>query len=93
VKSKFYTIENSVELGFFEPLCQLRIDLLESAQWKGPGADSEEKREPVSDVDTAAVDSLKRLTPTGRLEKRTFSSNLQKAADFFEENRNTRVLF
>jgi len=31
--------------------------------WKGPGADSEEKREPVSDIDTAATDSLKMLDP------------------------------
>src|SRR5215472_6103658 len=31
--------------------------------WKGLGADSEEKREPVSDVDTAAADSLKVLDP------------------------------
>ena len=30
---------------------------------EGPGADSEEKREPVSDIDTAAVDSLKVLDP------------------------------
>jgi hypothetical protein len=29
----------------------------------GPGADSEEKREPASDVDTAVVDSLKALDP------------------------------
>ena len=29
--------------------------------WKGLGADSEEKHEPVSDVDTVAVDSLKAL--------------------------------
>jgi len=29
--------------------------------WKGPGADSEEKRESVSDIDTAVVDSLKVL--------------------------------
>jgi hypothetical protein len=29
--------------------------------WKGLGADSEEKREPVSDIDTAAADSLKVL--------------------------------
>ena len=36
-----------------------------------PGADSEEKREPVGDIDTAAVDSLKVLDPNGRLEKRT----------------------
>jgi ABC transporter substrate binding protein len=30
---------------------------------KGLGADSEEKREPVRDIDTAAVDSLKALDP------------------------------
>jgi uncharacterized glyoxalase superfamily metalloenzyme YdcJ len=30
---------------------------------KGLGADSEEKREPVSDIDTAVVDSLKALDP------------------------------
>jgi hypothetical protein len=29
----------------------------------GPGADSEEKREPVSDIDTAMPDSLKVLDP------------------------------
>ena len=28
-----------------------------------PGADSEEKREPARDIDTAAVDSLKVLDP------------------------------
>ena len=31
--------------------------------WKGPGADSEEKREPASDINTCAVDSLKALDP------------------------------
>ncbi len=31
--------------------------------WKGLGADSEEKREPVSDINTAIVDSLKVLDP------------------------------
>ena len=30
---------------------------------EGPGADSEEKRGPVSDIDTAVVDSLKVLDP------------------------------
>ena len=39
-------------------------------EMKGLGADSEEKREPVSDIDTAEVDSLKALDPSGRLEKR-----------------------
>src|SRR6476660_7903209 len=31
--------------------------------WKGLGADSEEKHEPVSDIDTVVVDSLKALDP------------------------------
>ena len=39
--------------------------------WKGLCADSEEKREPASDIDTVPADSLKRLTLIGRLEKRT----------------------
>ena len=37
----------------------------------GVGADSEEKREPVSDIDTVAAGNLKVLAPNGRLEKRT----------------------
>ncbi|MGB8896636.1 MAG: hypothetical protein WCD13_20355, partial [Pseudolabrys sp.] len=48
--------------------------LTKKAPYKGPGADSEEKHEPVSDIDTVVMDSLKaRLTPTGRLEKRTLA--------------------
>src|ERR1700756_4674184 len=43
---------------------------------EGPGADSEEKHEPVSDIDIAVVDSLKCLTPNGRLEKQTRSALL-----------------
>jgi hypothetical protein len=31
--------------------------------WKGLGADSEEKHEPVSDIDTAVVDGLEALDP------------------------------
>src|SRR5215471_15515398 len=37
--------------------------LTQKAPYKGPGADSEEKREPASDIDTAEVDSLKALDP------------------------------
>ena len=37
--------------------------------WKGLRADSEEKREPVSDFKAGVVDSLKALDPNGRLEK------------------------
>jgi len=39
--------------------------------WKGLGADSEEKREPVSDFNAGVVDSLKALDPNGRLEKQS----------------------
>jgi|SRR4249919_1839547 hypothetical protein len=43
------------------PLC---INFLtKKAPYKGLGADSEEKREPASDIDTAVVDSLKELDP------------------------------
>jgi hypothetical protein len=35
--------------------------LTKKAPYKGPGADSEEKREPVSGINTAVVDSLKVL--------------------------------
>src|ERR1700751_3206946 len=43
------------------PLC---INFLtKKPPYKGLGADSEEKHEPVSDIDTAAADSLKVLDP------------------------------
>jgi len=38
--------------------------LTKEAPYKGPGADSEEKHEPASDIDTAMADSLKVLDPT-----------------------------
>jgi hypothetical protein len=52
----------------------LANSLTKKAPYKGLGADSEEKREPVSDIDTGVVDSLKALDPDGRLEKRTCAS-------------------
>jgi hypothetical protein len=45
--------------------------LTKNAPYKGLGADSEEKHEPVSDIYTVVVvDGLKALDPNGRLEKR-----------------------
>ena len=44
--------------------------------WKGPGADSEEKREPVSDIDTALVDSLKALDPNRPIREADISIEL-----------------
>ena len=37
--------------------------MTKEAPYKGPGADSEEKHEPASDIDTVLVDSLKALDP------------------------------
>ena len=37
--------------------------MTKEAPYKGLGADSEEKREPVRDIDTAVVDSLKVVDP------------------------------
>ena len=37
--------------------------MTKKAPYKGPSADSEEKHEPVSDIDTAVVSSLKVLDP------------------------------
>ncbi|HEY2341199.1 MAG TPA: hypothetical protein VGH75_11760, partial [Steroidobacteraceae bacterium] len=39
--------------------------LTQKAPYKGLGAESEEKREPASDIDTGAVDGLKVLDPDG----------------------------
>ena len=41
----------------------LANSLTKKVPYKGPGADSEEKHEPVSDIEPAAVDSLKALDP------------------------------
>ena len=46
--------------------------LTKKAPYKGPGADSEEKREPVSDINTAVVDSLKVLDPKRPIREATF---------------------
>ena len=45
------------------PLIRLFHLVFESHDGRAFGADSEEKHEPVGDIDTAAVDSLKALDP------------------------------
>src|SRR4029077_6582873 len=47
---------------------------MQTRRTEGLGGESEEKREPVSDIDTALVDSLKVLDPDGRLEKPTYAA-------------------
>jgi hypothetical protein len=37
--------------------------LTKKTPYKGPGADSEEKHEPASDIDTVIADGLKALDP------------------------------
>ena len=44
--------------------------------WKGLSADSEEKREPVSDVNTAMVDSLKALDLKRPIREAAIAKNL-----------------
>jgi hypothetical protein len=46
-----------------ESFAALANSLTEKTPYKGLGADSEEKHEPVSDIDTAVVSSLKALDP------------------------------
>ena len=52
----------------------LANSLTKKAPYKGLGADSEEKHEPVSDIDTAVVDSLKVLDPKRPIREADFAS-------------------
>ncbi|MGC2827523.1 MAG: hypothetical protein WA322_25395, partial [Pseudolabrys sp.] len=45
------------------------------APYKGPGADSEEKHEPVSDIDTVVMDSLKALDPNRPIREADIKQN------------------
>jgi hypothetical protein len=49
--------------------------------WKGPGADSEEKHEPVSDIDTVMVDGLKALDPEWPIREADFDLRSCDVAD------------
>jgi hypothetical protein len=67
--------------------------LTKKTPYKGLGADSEEKHEPASDVDTALMDSLKVLDPEGPIREADIArpsftlllvhSIIPKAIDFF----------
>src|SRR5260221_1987760 len=73
VGMKKRTLRSNQETDQGKRCAALANSLTKKAPYKGLGAESEEKREPVSDIDTAVVDSLKALDPDGRLEKRTSS--------------------
>jgi len=60
-KETVFEIEHKTDEG--QKICCLANSLTTKAPYKGLGADSEEKREPASDIDTVVVDSLKALDP------------------------------
>src|SRR5712672_2703919 len=64
------TLRSNQETDEGKRCAALGNSLTKKAPYKGLGAESEEKREPVSDIDTGVVDSLKVLDPDDRLEKR-----------------------
>jgi len=51
--------------------------VLGSHDGRAPGADSEEKHEPASDIDTAAADSLKALDPTRPIREADIETDLR----------------
>ena len=57
------TLRSNQETDEGKRCAALANSLTKKAPYKGLGADSEEKHEPVSDIDTAMVDSLKVLDP------------------------------
>ena len=59
--------------------------------WKGPGADSEEKREPASDINTCAVDSLKVLDPERPIREADVSTRSKQLLDYFVSEQLQRV--
>src|SRR5258706_2632718 len=65
------TLRSNQETDEGKRCAALANSLTKKAPYKGLGAESEEKREPVSDIDTGVADSLKVLDPDGRLEKPT----------------------
>src|SRR6266481_1909101 len=71
VGMKKRTLRSNQETDEGKRCAALANSLTKKAPYKGLGAESEEKREPASDIDAGVVDSLKALDPDGRLEKRS----------------------
>ena len=63
VGMKKRTLRSNQETDEGKRCAALANSLTKKAPYKGLGADSEEKHEPVSDIDTVLVDSLKALDP------------------------------
>jgi hypothetical protein len=60
--------------------------VLESHDGRAPGADSEEKHEPVSDIDTVVVDSLKALDPEWPIREADIGGCLTRAKSGLNRN-------
>src|SRR2546430_7498192 len=75
VEMKKRTLRSNQETDEGKRCAALANSLTKKAPYKGLGAESEEKREPASDIDTGVVDGLKALDPDGRLEKRPYSGH------------------
>src|SRR5260370_41271180 len=67
------TLRSNKETDEGKRCAALANSLTKKAAYKGLGAESEEKREPASDIDPGVVDGLKVLDPDGRLEKRPYN--------------------
>src|SRR5258707_15887672 len=65
------TLRSNQETDEGKRCAALANSLTKKTPYKGLGADSEEKHEPASDINTEGANSLKALDPNGRLEKRT----------------------
>ena len=63
VGMKKRTLRSNQETDEGKRCAALANSLTKKAPYKGLGADSVEKHEPVSDIDTVVVDSLKALDP------------------------------
>src|SRR2546429_639456 len=61
------TLRSNQETDEGKRCAALANSLTKKAPYKGLGAESGEKREPASDIDTAVVDRLKALVPEGAL--------------------------
>ena len=67
---------NRLDLPFIDGKAAHKIvpPRLRIPYWKGPGANSEEKHEPASDIDTVVVDSLNALDPKRPIREATLIS-------------------
>src|SRR5215470_3189561 len=64
--------------------------------WKGPSAESGEKHEPASDIDTAVADSLKALDPTRPIREADIGArpiNVRFTPESGHRNRHARIHF